>query len=173
MLKHRFGRFLATVAVAGLMLAIPQRAAADREFNHVVSSLAATLHARREHRFLFAMVDFVVWAAHPSGIRGFHMAMFKTPELPALGVGQSPLAPRIAASVRGPWQPVVRTWSSASQESALIFARPERHNLIRMLIVDVEAGESVVIEMTVSPLKLSQMVNDKAHPCGSGNGGCT
>lgn len=129
------------------------------DFGQIVHEIEARYHVHRNYRFLMGLAGLTVRMTHIAGARELKMALFESQRL-------DPTVPELdelvlSMGARG-WQPLVRSFDRRSGEHTFIYARNAGKDL-RVLLVNVEPNEGVVLEVTVSQKRLLEFIDHHQH----------
>ncbi len=119
--------------------------AGDPEFRGIVQSIE---HTYGVHHVRIPFLGVAMFFARPSGVRGLKLAIFEGFQYP----GDSDGVRRVVERSLGPeWYPFVRVRSNGKTdgETTLIYTSP-CGNRMRMMIVNLEPSEAVVVKMELS-----------------------
>lgn len=134
--------------LAGTMLPL----CAESDFDRTVSRLERHLETQRLHIPFLGLLSGLSGFTRPLGVKDFKLAIFEH-------IDSDRLKMRIPTSDLGPgWNPVVRVTSRT--EHVEIFARHES-DWVRMLVVTVDGNDGTVVQMSVKPNKVWEMVSEK------------
>ena len=129
-------------------------ATARADFDSLVRVVESS---RGIHRVWTPGLSFVrlgVRMVHPEGVHDFQIAMFE-------GSGDVDIE-RIIGSTPG--VPIIRTRDKRTGETAVIWARPLRGDLVEMLLVAHDPNdETVVLRAVVDGQKLAQQISSPRH----------
>lgn len=149
-----------SLAVCGILaigfLAIVPSAKAD-DFGRIVHHIEAQYHVHRNYRFLMSFAGVVVKCSHMAGVKGFKAAIFENQQLPGAELDHrlDELVERASASG---WQPLVKSLSRRSGERSYIYAQASGNDM-KLLLVNVEPNEAVVMQLKINPANLSKFIN--------------
>ena len=118
---------------------------ADPEFKGIVHSIEHTYGVHHTHIPFLGLAAFF---ARPAGVHGFQLAVFEGFQQPT----DSSDIRRVVENSLGPgWYPFVRVQSKGKHdgETTLIYTYP-CGNKLRMMIVNLEPSEAVVLKMELS-----------------------
>jgi hypothetical protein len=131
---------------------------ADDDFSNIVRHIESRYHAHRNLRFLmgFAGVAAKFWPG--TGVRGVKIALFEDQQVfrPGPDVEVEDLMRSLGDSG---WQPMVKSVSQRGIQRTYIYAKPLGKDF-RVLVVDVESTEAVVVEAKMDSSKLEELIND-------------
>lgn len=137
---------------------LPESAQAD-DFGRIVHRIEASYHVHRSHRFLMGFAGLVVKFWHVGGVKSMKAAVFEDQSLD-LSSPDTSLEEIIQAAARSGWQPVVRSFSRRTGETAYVYMQPAGKD-VKMLVVSVEPDEAAVIQLKFSPDKLSKFLDEE------------
>jgi hypothetical protein len=135
----------ALIVAASWMLSCAALQGADRGFDDIVRAISDQLHARPTHIPFFGLVNFATSVAHPAGVTHLDFAMFENLDLGDRSTRE------IAETIRRAnpnWLPFVRVQERA--ETVLVYMEQDRNDC-RLLVVTVETGEAIVVEVRLNP----------------------
>ena len=118
---------------------------ADPEFKGIVHSIEHTYGVHHTH---IPFLGLAMFFARPAGVHGFQLAVFEGFQPPT----DSSDIRRVVENSLGPgWYPFVRVQSKGKHdgETTLIYTYP-CGNKLRMMIVNLEPSEAVVLKMELS-----------------------
>jgi len=149
---------IATIVAASLIFGLaPGQIRAD-DFGKIVHQIETNYHVHRNHRFVMGFAGFVVKCSSPfTGLKGFKAALFEDQPLLAPNP-DSNLDEVIQSAGDHGWQSIVKSYSRHSDEHAYIYARQEGKEL-KLLVISVEPGEAVVIQVKINPEKLAKFID--------------
>ncbi len=148
----------AVIVTATLLFAVlPSQARAD-DFGKIVHSIESNYHVHRNYRFVMGFAGFMVKCAGGfAGVRGFKGALFENQRLSS--APDSTLDEVVQSAGDHGWQPVVKSYSRRHNEHTYIYARQEGKDL-KVLVVNVEPSEAVVIQVKINPDKLAKFIEE-------------
>ena len=136
-----------------LVLVAPMTASAkDNEFDRVVKQLKTQYRAKRTGIPLLGLVNFAIKIVRPKGVKNFKLAMFEDQDFSDKPGGVQ-LSSVVQAALTPAWHPLVRVYSQQNGEQTYIYLR-EAGRDIKLLIVNVEPREAVVVQVKVDPQTL-------------------
>lgn len=158
-MRNKLNVFAALFCAVALALnLLPQTAQAD-DFGRIVHRIEASYHVHRSHRFLMGFAGLVVKFWHVGGVKSMKAAVFEDQSLD-LSSPDIRLDELIQAAARSGWQPVVRSFSRRTGETAYVYMQPAGKD-VKMLVVSVEPDEAAVIQLKFSPDKLSKFLDQE------------
>src|SRR5262245_8408553 len=97
------------VALAALLLTIPQPALAKDDFGQIVRHIEVTYNVHRQHRFVMGLAGFVVKFWHIAGVKNFKGAIFE--DQPFVNAAMDTRFDQVVrAAMNSGWQPMVQEW---------------------------------------------------------------
>jgi allantoicase len=158
MKKAEFRRCAAVLlfALCGLFL-MPSAAKAD-DFGKIVNRIEADYHVHRNYRFVMAVAGLAVKCSHVAGVKVFKAALFENQHLDT-AVLDDRLDETVEHADAAGWRPLVKSVSHRSGEHTYIYARAKGEDM-ELLLVSVEPGEAVVLQVKLNPAKLSHFINE-------------
>lgn len=159
------GLCLATCGLLAIaFLAVAPSAQAD-DFGKIVHHIEAEYHVHRNYRFLMSFAGVAVKCSHMAGVKAFKAAIFDDQQLPGAELDErlDELVQRASASG---WQPLVKSLSRRSGERSYIYAQASGNDM-KLLLVNVEPNEAVVMQLKINPEKLSEFINKHTREAGA------
>jgi hypothetical protein len=157
MKKSRFSLTVLSLAAASLFT-VAQPAFAKDDFGKIVHHIEANYHTHRHYRFVMGLAGFTFKVSHFAGVKSFKGAIFENSEFAASGSDV-----RFNEVLRGAmdsgWQPLVQSYDRHSGERTYIYAQDLGKDM-RVLVVNFEPTEAVVLQVKVDPAKLADFVKD-------------
>ena len=148
--------------VAAALLA-PQQAFAEDDFGRIVKHIETQYHVHRQHRFVMGMAGFVVRVWHVAGVKNLKGAIFEDQQFANTG-SDTRFDEIVRAALDSGWQPMIQTWDRRSGEHTFIYAQNiYAQNLgrdMKLLVVNLEPSEAVVLQVKIDPVKLSDFVSE-------------
>ena len=167
MMKNRFSLAMLGVAALAILFAAPQPALAKDDFGKIVHHIEANYHTHRHYRFVMGLAGFTFKVSHFAGVKSFKGAIFENSEFSASG-SDVRFDQVIRAAMDSGWQPMVQSYDRHSGERTYIYAQDLGKDM-RLLVVNLEPTEAVVIQVKVDPNKLSDFVNEASAGHGRHN----
>jgi hypothetical protein len=167
MTKSRFFLTVLGVAAIAILLAAPQPAFAKDDFGKIVHHIEANYHTHRHYRFVMGLAGFTFKVSHFAGVKSFKGAIFENSEFAASG-SDTRFDQVVRAAMDSGWQPMVQSYDRQSGERTYIYAQDLGKDM-RLLVVNFEPTEAVVIQVKVDPNKLSDFVNEASAGHGRHN----
>ena len=157
-MKRSNVNFAAAVFVCWVLLWLgPDSAFAD-DFGRIVEHIEARYHVHRQHRFALGFAGMVVTFCHVGGVRDFKAAVFEDQRFLETAT-DAKFDEIVQSATHSGYQPLVQSYSRRSGEHTFIYARNEGKNL-KLLIVNLEPNEAAVIQLTLDPDKLNDVLTD-------------
>jgi len=158
MTRTKLNRIALTLAVGVILSLLPGRAYAD-EFGKIVHQIETTYHVHHNLGFLMGFARVAVKCTGGfAGVKGFKIVLFEDQQVFSSNP-DSDLDDVIQSAGEHGWQPLVKSYSRRGHEHNYIYARTEGKDL-KLLIVNVEPGEAVVIQVKINPDKLARFVDE-------------
>jgi hypothetical protein len=167
MTKSRFSLIVLSVATVAILFAAPQPAFAKDDFGKIVHHIEANYHTHRHYRFVMGLAGFTFKVSHFAGVKSFKGAIFENSEFAASG-SDTRFDQVIRAAMDSGWQPMVQSYDRRSGERTYIYAQDLGKDM-RLLVVNLEPTEAVVIQVKVDTNKLSDFVNEASAGHGRRN----
>ncbi|HEX8709066.1 MAG TPA: hypothetical protein VF723_12545 [Pyrinomonadaceae bacterium] len=158
--QQRFPRaiLLAFVIAALAFTFAPRTARAnDAEFDAITHHLKLRYNARRVSIPFLGLANFFVKIIRPAGVKGFKVAVFENLKSQP-GSVNAELGAVLRNALSPDWQPLVRMRSREGDQT-YIYARGDGDNF-KLMVVNIERTDAVVVRVKVSPKKLSEFMND-------------
>lgn len=131
------------------------------DFGRIVGHIEAEYQVHRNYRFLMSFAGVVVKCTHMDGVKAFKMAIFEDQHLSGTEMDDR-LDELVRRAGSSGWQPLVRSFSRRSGEHTYIYAKADGNDM-KLLLVNVEPNEAVVMQVKINPKKLSDFVNEHEH----------
>jgi len=151
-----------SLRVAILVLcASPLAFAGDPDFHAIVKSIE---HTYGVHHLRIPLLGVAMFFAQPSGVHGLKLAVFEGFHSP----DDTDDVRRVVESSLGPdWHPFVRVRSTGKDngETTLIYTSPSG-NRMRMMIVNLEPSEAVVVKMDLSDNAIDKWLKEPGEKAG-------
>jgi hypothetical protein len=161
-MRSKLTAALLGLAALSALFGPPQRAFAKDDFGRIVRHIETQYHVHRQHRWAMRLAGFTVRLYHFSGVKQFKGAIFENQRF--LNAGSDTRFDEIVrAAMDSGWQPVVQSWDRRSGEKTYIYAQevPSRKGSdMKVLLVNLEPDEAVVLEVKVDPEKFSDFVRE-------------
>ena len=142
----------AAVAAAAVLFASSLANAADPEFKDIVRAISDHYGTRPIRIPFFGLVNAFTFVARPAGTKHIDLAVFEN----LRGDRMDPA--KIERVVGGGWKPFVRVHSNRSDETTLIYMRPDGNDT-KMLITTIERNEATVIQLKLNPEALQRWLD--------------
>jgi hypothetical protein len=155
MKKNRF--FVAAVTLI-CSFAASQQALAKDDFGKIVKHIEVNYNVHRENRFAFGLAGFVVKFWHVAGVKSFKGAMFENGRL-LNAAADNHFDQLMRTAMNSGWQSMVQSYDRRTGERTYIYAQDLGKDM-KLLVVNLESNEAVVIQVKVNPDKLSDFVKE-------------
>jgi hypothetical protein len=136
---------------------VPDAAAVD-DFGAIVHQIETQYHVHRNYRFLMAFTGVAVKLTSFTGVKGFKAAIFENQHL-FQSQPDDQLDEVMQSAGKSGWQPLVRSFSRRTGEHNYIYIKGASKDL-KVLVVSVEPGETVVAQVKINADKLSGFINE-------------
>lgn len=161
-MRSKLTAVLLGLAALSALFAPPQTAFAKDNFGRIVQHIETQYHVHRQHRWAMGLAGFTVRFYHFSGVKQFKGAIFENQRF--LNAGSDTRFDEIVrAAMDSGWRPVVQSWDRHSGERTYIYAQeiPSRKGRdMKVLLVNLEPNEAVVLQVKVDQEKLSDFVRE-------------
>ena len=158
MKSKRWIPLVVSLAAASALFAVPQQASAKDDFGRIVQHIETQYHVHRQHRFALGLAGFVVKFYHFAGVKNFKGALFENQRF--LNAGSDTRFDEIVrTAMDSGWQPMVQSWDRRTGSKTYIYAEDLGRDM-KVLVVNLEPNEAVVIQVKVNPEKLSNFVRE-------------
>lgn len=157
-MKRNNINFAAAVFMCSVLLWLGQGDAFADDFGRIVEHIEARYHVHRQHHFALGFAGMVVKFWHVGGVRDFKAAVFEDQRFLRTAT-DAKFDEIVQSATHSGYQPLVQSYSRRSGEHTFIYARSADKNL-KLLIVDLEPDEAAVIQVTLDPDRLNQVLND-------------
>jgi hypothetical protein len=147
-----------SVASTALLFATPQPAFAKDDFGKIVQHIETNYHVHRQHRFIMGVAGFTVKFWHIAGVKNFKGAIFANQHFANAG-SDTRFDEVVRAAMDSGWQPLVQSYDRRSGERTYIYAQDLGKDL-KVLVVNLESSEAVVLQVKVDPKKLNDFVQE-------------
>jgi hypothetical protein len=147
-----------SVATTALLFATPKPAFAKDDFGKIVQHIETNYHVHRQHRFIMGVAGFTVKFWHIAGVKNFKGAIFENQHFANAGL-DTRFDEVVRAAMDSGWQPLVQSYDRRSGERTYIYAQDLGKDL-KVLVVNLESSEAVVLQVKVDPKKLNDFVQE-------------
>jgi hypothetical protein len=147
-----------SVATTALLFATPQPAFAKDDFSKIVQHIETNYHVHRQHRFIMGVAGFTVKFWHIAGVKNFKGAIFENQHFVNASL-DTRFDEVVRAAMDSGWQPLVQSYDRRSGERTYIYAQDLGKDL-KVLVVNLESSEAVVLQVKVDPKKLNDFVQE-------------
>jgi hypothetical protein len=155
-----------TLTFACMMLAgfftTAQNAFARDDFGKIVHYIEAKYHVHRQHRWVMGLAGFTVKFWHIAGVKSFKGAIFENQPF-VNAASDTRFDEVVRAAMDSGWQPVVQSWDRHTGERTYIYAQEvssKKGKDMRVLVVNLESNEAVVLQVKVDPKKLNDFIEE-------------
>jgi len=140
-------------------LAAPaQNAFAKDDFGKIVHHIETQYHVHRQHRWVMGLAGFTVKFWHIAGVKSFKGAIFENQPF-VNAASDARFDEVVRAAMDSGWQPLVQSWDRHNGERTYIYAQDLGKDM-KVLVVNLESNEAVVLQVKVDPKKLSDFVEE-------------
>lgn len=133
-------------------------AQSDDDFERIVRHIESRYHAHRNYPLLMAFAGMTVKVWQGSGVKDLKIALFEDQQV-LQSVSDHEVDQLVQAAGDSGWQTLVKSVSRRSGDHVYIYAKTEGKGL-RLLVVNVEPGESEVVQVKIDPRKLEEFVKE-------------
>jgi hypothetical protein len=155
--SRRTFSFACGLIIAGF-LAPAQNAFAKDDFGKIVHHIEANYHVHRQHRWVMGLAGFTVKFWHFAGVKSLKGAIFENQQF-ANAASDTRFDEIVRAAMESGWQPLVQSWDRHSGERTYIYAQNMGKDM-KLLVVNLEANEAVVLQVRVETKKLNDFINE-------------
>jgi len=140
-------------------LAAPaQNAFAKDDFGKIVHHIETQYHVHRQHRWVMGLAGFTVKFWHIAGVKSFKGAIFENQPF-VNAASDARFDEVVRAAMDSGWQPLVQSWDRHKGVRTYIYAQDLGKDM-KVLVVNLESNEAVVLQVKVDPKKLSDFVEE-------------
>ena len=140
-------------------LAAPaQNASAKDDFGKIVHHIETQYHVHRQHRWVMGLAGFTVKFWHIAGVKSFKGAIFENQPF-VNAASDARFDEVVRAAMDSGWQPLVQSWDRHTGERTYIYAQDLGKDM-KVLVVNLESNEAVVLQVKVDPKKLNDFVEE-------------
>ena len=157
-MRRSNGQFLIAAAMIAACFAAPAQAAASDDFGRIVHHIEANYHVHRQHRWVMGLAGFTVKFWHFAGVKSFKGAIFENQPF-VNAASDTRFDEVVRAAMDAGWQPLVQSWDRHSGERTYIYAQDLGRDM-KVLVVNLESNEAVVLQVKVNPEKLNEFVRE-------------
>ena len=145
--------------VTCLMLASTATASAkDGEFDRVVKHLKTQYRAKSKSIPLLGLARFAMRVVRPAGVKSFKLAIFEDQDF-SDKPGAAQFSSVVQEALTPAWRPLVRVYSRQDGEQTYVYLR-EAGKDFKLIIVNVEPREAVVVQVKVNPQTLIKWMQE-------------
>src|SRR5579864_4695046 len=135
-----------------------QNAFARDDFGKIVHHIEANYHVHRQHRWVMGLAGLTVKFWHIGGVKSFKGAIFE--DQPFVNAASDTRFDEVVrAAMDSGWQPLVQSWDRHTGERTYIYAQDLGKDM-KVLVVNLESSEAVVLQVKVDPKKLNEFVQE-------------
>ncbi|HEX9255941.1 MAG TPA: hypothetical protein VF938_10355 [Candidatus Angelobacter sp.] len=159
MTRNRSLSFACGLIIAALVVPA-QNAFAKDDFGKIVHHIEANYHVHRQHRFAIGMAGFVVKFWHIAGVKNLKAAIFENQRF-TNAASDTQFEELVRAAMDSGWQPLVQSWDRHTGERTYVYAQDvssKKGRDMKLLVVNLESNEAVVVQVKVDPKKLSAFI---------------
>jgi hypothetical protein len=156
MIRNSKSLTLAWMLTAAVLLA--QSAFAKDDFGKIVHHIEANYRVHRQHRFVMGLAGFTVKFWHFAGVKSLKGAIFENQSF-ANAASDTRFDEIVRAAMDSGWQPLVQSWDRHTGERTYIYAQDLGKD-VKVLLVNLESSEAVVLQVKVDPKKLSDFIEE-------------
>lgn len=152
-------RFIFALLVA-TMVAPAQNAFAKDDFGKIVHHIEVNYHVHRQHRWVMGLAGFTVKFWHIAGVKSLKGAIFENQPF-VNAASDTQFDEVVRAAMDSGWQPLVQSWDRHTGERTYVYAQDissKKGRDLKLLVVNLESNEAVVLQVKVDPLKLSAFI---------------
>ncbi|HEX3586769.1 MAG TPA: hypothetical protein VH024_12280 [Candidatus Angelobacter sp.] len=146
--------------IIAALVAPAQNAFARDDFGNIVHHIEASYHVHRQHRWVMGLAGFTVKFWHIAGVKSLKGAIFENQPF-VNAASDARFDEVVRAAMDSGWQPVVQSWDRHSGERTYIYAQEvssKKGKDMKVLVVNLESNEAVVLQVKVDPKKLSAFI---------------
>ncbi|HEX4604662.1 MAG TPA: hypothetical protein VH724_11750 [Candidatus Angelobacter sp.] len=162
MTKNRRPFAFAAVLMMAVLFAPARNAFAQDDFGKIVQHIEANYHVHRQHRWVMGLAGFTVKFWHFAGVKSLKGAIFENQPF-VNAASDTRFDEIVRAAMDSGWQPMVQSWDRHSGERTYIYAQDvssKKGKDLKLLVVNLEANEAVVLQVKVDPKKLNEFIQD-------------
>jgi hypothetical protein len=151
----------ACLVVAAFLMPV-QNAFARDDFGKIVHHIEANYHVHRQHRWVMGLAGFTVKFWHIAGVKSLKGAIFENQPF-VNAASDMRFDEVVRAAMDSGWQPLVQSWDRHSGERTYIYAQEvasKKSQDIKLLVVNLESNEAVVLQVKVDPKKLNDFIEE-------------
>jgi hypothetical protein len=167
MKRNRFSLAISGLLAATFLLAGSQPASAKDDFGKIVHHIETNYHVHRQYRWAMGLAGFTVKFWHIAGVKSFKGAIFENQQFVNTSLDRR-FDEVVREAMESGWQPVVQAYDRRSGERTYIYAQDLGKDM-KVLVVNLEPTEAVVLQVKVNPNKLADFVNEASAGHGQRN----
>ena len=157
MIRNKTLSFACGLIIVALV-APAQNAFAKDDFGKIVHHIEANYHVHRQHRWVMGLAGFTVKFWHFAGVKSFKGAIFENQPF-VNAASDARFDEVVRAAMDSGWQPLVQSWDRHTGERTYIYAQDLGKDM-KVLVVNLESNEAVVLQVKVDPKKLNDFVEE-------------
>ena len=157
MIRNKTLSFACSLIIVALA-APAQNAFAKDDFGKIVHHIETQYHVHRQHRWVMGLAGFTVKFWHFAGVKSFKGAIFENQPF-VNAASDARFDEVVRAAMDSGWQPLVQSWDRHKGERTYIYAQDLGKDM-KVLVVNLESNEAVVLQVKVDPKKLSDFVEE-------------
>jgi hypothetical protein len=161
MIRSKTITFACGLIVAALLAPAPSAFARD-DFGKIVHHIEANYHVHRQHRWVMGLAGFTVKFWHIAGVKSLKGAIFENQRF-TNAASDTRFDEVVRAAMDSGWQPLVQSWDRHTGERTYIYAQDvssKKGKDMKVLVVNLESNEAVVLQVKVDPKKLNDFVEE-------------
>ena len=165
--KNKYSVLALGFALTITLFVTPQPAFAADDFGKIVHHIEANYQTHRRYRWAMGLAGFTVKVTHFAGVKNFKGAIFENCNFSGSGTDMR-FDEVVRAAMDSGWQPMVQSYDRHSGERTYIYAQYLGKDM-KLLVVNLEQTEAVVIQVKLNPDKLTDFVNEAGSSHGRHN----
>lgn len=156
---NRLCRMILPMGIAiGLLFAGTDTVFAADDFSIVIHQIESRYHAHRNFRFLMGFAGLTAKAWRGAGVKDVKIALFEDQQVMQAAPDRE-IEELMQSLGESGWRPMLKSVSHRSSgEHTYVYAKPMGKDL-RLLLVNVEANEAVVMQVKLDSHRLQQFIN--------------
>lgn len=156
--KNKYSVLALGLVLTATLFVTPQPAFAKDDFGKIVHHIEANYQTHRRYRWVMGLAGFTVKVTHLAGVKNFKGAIFENCNFSGSGT-DTRFDEVVRAAMDSGWQPMVQSYDRRSGERTYIYAQNLGKDM-KILVVNLEQTEAVVIQVKLNPNKLADFVNE-------------
>jgi hypothetical protein len=158
MTRNRKTLSFACGLIIAVLFAPAQRALATDDFGKIVHHIETNYQVHRQHRWVMGLAGFTVKFWHFAGVKSLKGAIFENQQF-VNAASDTRCDEIVRAAMDSGWQPMVQSWDRHTGERTYIYAQDLGKDM-KLLIVNLESNEAVVLQLKVDPKKLNDFIKE-------------